>query len=88
MTPEQIEGMADAIEAAMETMPIGTGWTPSAVARKAKVTTDQARLVLSALEVDDEIEGDGNGAWRRYYLKSWRYPWTTANGLPSKTPVN
>ena len=71
-TEDRIYEMADAIEVAMETKPVGTAWTPSTAARKAKLTTDEARQALTWMHEHRYVLADGNGAWKRYYRKQRR----------------
>lgn len=66
---ERIYELADAIEAAMETQPVGYGWTPSMVGRKAKIATPHAYIALRWMVKHVYIVADERGAWTRYYRK-------------------
>jgi hypothetical protein len=83
---DQVIDWAEVIETAMETQPLETGWTPSSVARKAKIPTNHARFALQWLVKNNYIVIDDRGAWSRYYLKADRYSWTDGNGLPTNVP--
>jgi hypothetical protein len=70
--------LADAIEAAMETEPVSFGWTPSMVARRARVdlcdgrrplTTDEAWQTLEWMTNRVFVNKDDRGAWSRYYRR-------------------
>ena len=79
LTEDDIFTVADAIELAMETQPMGFGWTPSAVARKCsqvaigtevrRPTTTEAYTVLCWLVDHVYITSDGRGAWTKYFRR-------------------
>lgn len=41
-------------------------WSPSAMARKVRATTDETRAVLEWMAEHDFVSTTGNGAWTRY----------------------
>jgi hypothetical protein len=57
---------ADALVAAVEAAGF-EGITPSRAARKAKVTTWQAQVLLRWLVSERMVTAAGNGAWTRYH---------------------
>lgn len=59
---------ADRVEEILETA--GKPLTPSAVARKAKLTTDRAKSVLDRMVSERFAVSRGNGAWKKYL--AWR----------------
>lgn len=79
LTQDETYDAADAIELAMETQPVGYGWTPSALARKAakvtigvtarKLTTQEAYDTLAWMVDHVFVTTDDRGAWSRYYRR-------------------
>jgi hypothetical protein len=69
MTEDRIYEIADLIELAMDTRPVSFGWTPSAMGRKVKVTTHEAREVLDWMTDHVFVTADYRGAWTRYYRR-------------------
>jgi hypothetical protein len=68
MTDEMYE-IADKLELAMETRPVGYGWTPSEVGRKAGIPTHKARPVLAWMVRNVYVTSDDRGAWSHYYRR-------------------
>ena len=66
---DELYEIADKIELAIETKPMGHGWTPSEVGRKAKVPTHKVRPVLIWMVQHVFIETDDRGAWSHYYRR-------------------
>ena len=79
LTQDETYDAADAIELAMETQPMGYGWTPSAVARKAaRVTIGGELRKLTSIEAWETLRWmvdhvfvttDDRGAWSHYYRR-------------------
>jgi hypothetical protein len=68
LTEEQYS-IADAIELAMETKPLGHGWTPSEIAGKAKLPTHKVRPVLLWMVRHVYVATDDPGAWSHYFRR-------------------
>lgn len=68
MTDEEVYDLADRAEATLEQHPDVDSWTPSALARKAGTSTDDAHRALQHLAAGGYINASGNGAWTRYSL--------------------
>lgn len=66
LTDEQYE-IADKIERILEGPAGKDGLPPSGVARRAKVTYDQAWTVLTWMVRHQYAHTSGNGAWTRYH---------------------
>jgi hypothetical protein len=68
--PDDVLDMADALAGALERRPVGDLYSPSRIARYAKVDYgEKSGLVLDALHWMDRhrfVLADGNGAWRKY----------------------
>jgi hypothetical protein len=66
LTDAQYE-LADKISAFLETQKdAAVSWAPSAVAKRVRCTTNQARTVLQWMAAHHEVLTSGNGAWTRY----------------------
>lgn len=61
-TPEATYDFAEAIEPHLTSTP----QTPSALARKAKITTGAAHVGLKWMVRNDFAIAEGNGAWTKY----------------------
>jgi predicted transcriptional regulator len=64
LTDTQYE-LSDVIGNILDTTP-ETSWTPSALARKANISTNEARIILQWLVTHHMALAVGNGAWTRY----------------------
>jgi len=62
--------LADKIQVVMETKPVGTGWIPSVIARRAGCRTHVAAGVLDWMADHVYIDTTGNGAWTHYHRRS------------------
>ncbi len=60
-----IYSTADVIEPVLDAEP-DKWWTPSAVARKAKITTSEAGRALAWMDEHNYVKADGNGCWRKF----------------------
>jgi hypothetical protein len=69
MTDDEMYEIADAVELAMETEPMGHGWTPSEIGRKAKVPTHKVRPVLIWMVRNVYVVSDDRGAWSHYFRR-------------------
>jgi hypothetical protein len=69
MGEDEVYEIADAIELAMETKPVGHGWTPSGIGRLAKIPTHQVRPVLLWMVKHVYVVTDDRGAWSHYYRR-------------------
>lgn len=66
---EEVYDWADAVELVMETRPVSYGWTPSEVARKAGLSTEQAREALQWMVREVTLTSDDRGSWTHYYRR-------------------
>jgi|HubBroStandDraft_6_1064221.scaffolds.fasta_scaffold86436_6 hypothetical protein len=69
ISEDELYEIADKIELAMETKPMGHGWTPSELGRKAKVPTHKAHIVLGWMVEHVFVQIDDRGAWSHYYRR-------------------
>lgn len=67
-TDDEVYDLADQAEAILEQHPDVDSWTPSALARKARMSTHDAHRALRYLAAASYVQSSGNGAWTRYAL--------------------
>jgi hypothetical protein len=70
ITEDEFFELADRIRDVMETKPVGIGWIPSVIARRAGCDTHVAREVLDWMAKHVFVDTTGNGAWKHYVRRT------------------